>query len=87
MSVHKKRVALRTCVICRQKFDKRDVVRFVYTTDGLQMDPSGKINGRGAYICKSTPCRERLSKTDVLAKALRHPLNDTDREVIRQAVS
>ncbi|MGB1288062.1 MAG: YlxR family protein [Aggregatilineales bacterium] len=87
MSAKQKRVVLRTCVICRQKFDKRDVIRFVRIPGGVQVDPTGKVEGRGAYVCEDIQCRKRLVTTNALSKALKAKLNDADRDVIQQAVS
>ena len=80
-----KRVPVRMCVVCRSKAGKRALVRVVRTEQGLQVDPTGKLNGRGAYLCERESCWETAVKTDLLAKALRMPLTETDRERLRQA--
>jgi predicted RNA-binding protein YlxR (DUF448 family) len=80
-----KHVPVRTCVVCRSKAGKRTLVRVVRTEQGLQVDPSGKLNGRGAYLCERESCWETAVKTDLLAKALRMPLTEADRERLRQA--
>jgi len=73
------------CVVCRDKAGKRQLTRIVRTEQGLQIDPSGKMNGRGAYLCDRASCWETAVKTDLLAKALRMPLTDEDRERLRRA--
>lgn len=51
----------RTCIVCRQKFDKRQLTRIVRTPDsGIVIDPSGKRNGRGAYVCDQVVCWEKI---------------------------
>jgi predicted RNA-binding protein YlxR (DUF448 family) len=82
---HIRHVPLRTCVICREKSDKRSLTRVVRTEQGLQIDPSGKLNGRGAYLCDQMTCWERAVQTDVLSKALRTTLTVQDREYLRRA--
>lgn len=77
----------RTCVACRQKKDKRELTRIVLTETGLQIDSSGKINGRGAYLCSDLTCWERAASTPVLAKALRAEISNNDRIVLRQMKS
>lgn len=80
----RKHVPVRTCAVCRDKAGKRQLTRVVRTEVGLQVDPSGKLNGRGAYLCDRESCWETAVKTEVLAKALRMPLTDEDRERLRR---
>ena len=48
---------IRTCIGCRGKFPKKDLLRFVRDTVGnLQTDLTGKLPGRGAYVCQSQTC-------------------------------
>jgi predicted RNA-binding protein YlxR (DUF448 family) len=81
-----KAVPTRTCIVCRTKDAKRTLVRVVRTVDGITVDPSGKMNGRGAYLCERPECWERAMTTDVLAKALKTTVTPEDRERLRQAV-
>jgi predicted RNA-binding protein YlxR (DUF448 family) len=74
------------CVVCREKAGKRTLTRIVRTEHGLYPDPSGKMNGRGAYLCDQASCWERAMTTEVLAKALRTTLNAEDRARLRAAV-
>lgn len=67
-----KRIPQRTCVGCRATGGKRDFVRVVKTPDGsVQIDPGGKANGRGAYICGKPSCWEDALTKERLARALR----------------
>jgi hypothetical protein len=76
----------RMCVICRSTADKRALTRLVRTPDdGAQVDPTGKRNGRGAYLCDQPACWDRALATDALDKALRTTLTDADRDRIRAA--
>lgn len=62
----------RTCIICRETKDKRDLIRVVRTPDGkLIVDPSGKVNGRGAYLCRQGGCWEKGLQKQRLAQALK----------------
>ena len=81
-----KRVVVRMCCICREKDSKRELTRLVRTSEGVLVDPAGKMNGRGAYLCDKPDCWQRAASTDALSKALRVPLTDADRERIRQVV-
>ncbi len=75
-----KKIPIRTCVVCREKAGKRALVRIVRTEHGIMVDPGGKMNGRGAYLCERPECWERAMNTDVLAKALKTTLTSEDRE-------
>lgn len=82
----RRHVPQRTCVICRTTAEKRALVRLVRTPDeGVQVDPTGKRNGRGAYLCDNPACWDRALETDALARALRITLTEMDRERIRAA--
>jgi len=81
-----KHIPQRMCVICRESAAKRTLTRLVRTADeGVQVDPTGKRNGRGAYVCDQAECRQRAIESEVLAKALRTALTDADRARLRAA--
>jgi len=81
-----KHVPVRTCVVCREKANKRALIRVVRTELGIQVDPGGKLNGRGAYLCDRASCWERAVTTDILNKALRTSLTADDRQRLQQAI-
>ena len=65
-----KHIPERMCVVCRNHKEKRQLVRIVRASDGtLGIDPTGKANGRGAYICKETDCIEKAQKQKRLERA------------------
>lgn len=67
----KKKIPERQCVGCREKREKRDLVRVVRSPDGdVSIDFTGKKSGRGAYLCKSTACLKKAKKTGILARQL-----------------
>lgn len=79
-----RRVPIRTCVICREKENKRQLTRIVRTEQGVVIDPTGKMNGRGAYLCEKPDCWQRAANTDILSRALRTRLTDADRDRLKQ---
>ncbi|MEQ8673478.1 MAG: YlxR family protein [Aggregatilineales bacterium] len=83
---HLKRVPIRMCVVCREKDEKRQLMRLVRTPDGIQVDTGGKMNGRGAYICEKIDCWERILRTDILSRALKMKLTNQDRERLQRAM-
>ncbi len=74
----------RSCVVCRAKQDKRALTRFVFAQDKLRVDESGKMNGRGAYLCAAPDCWTLAAARSPLSKALRRELSDDDRDYLRQ---
>jgi len=74
----------RTCVTCRESSAKRELVRVVRTTEGdVHVDPSGKANGRGAYVCPSLECFETAVKRKRLQASLHVTLTEEDVERLR----
>ena len=64
---------------------KKDLLRIVKTTDGeIVLDETGKKNGRGAYICKSTSCLEKAIKTKRLDKEFEVSISTTIYESLRR---
>jgi uncharacterized protein len=73
-----KHIPQRTCVGCRTVMPKRQMVRIVRTADGVQVDPTGKLAGRGAYLHDRRECWEHGLKGG-LAHALKTELSVDDR--------
>jgi predicted RNA-binding protein YlxR (DUF448 family) len=73
-----KHVPQRTCVGCREVLPKRRLIRLVRTAQGVQVDPTGKLAGRGAYLHDRRECWERALKGP-LAHALKMTLSVDDR--------
>ena len=58
------------CIGCNNKKDKRDLIRIVLNKNGeITIDKTGKLEGRGAYICDSIDCLEKAIKTKRLEKS------------------
>lgn len=67
----KKKIPLRKCVGCKEQKPKKDLIRVVKTKEGeVSLDLTGKMNGRGAYICKDKSCLEGAYKTNALNRSL-----------------
>ena len=73
----------RQCVVCGKRFPKRDLHRVVRTPDGrVSVDPTGKLAGRGAYLCSSSKCWERGVSKSGLDRSLGVPLSTENRDEI-----
>ena len=59
-----KKPILRRCISCNEQKDKNELIRIVKPKDEeIQVDLTGKKNGRGAYICKSEDCLNKAKKS------------------------
>ena len=66
-----KKIPLRTCIVTKEKLEKRDLLRIVRTPDKeILVDETGKKNGKGAYIKKDITIIEKLKKSKALDWAL-----------------
>ncbi len=73
----KKKIPLRKCVACNENKPKKELIRVVKNNeDVVDVDLTGKMNGRGAYICASKECLERAMKNKSLARALEIEISD-----------
>ena len=61
----------RTCVGCRGKAGKRELLRVARGPDGVVVDPGGRAPGRGAYVHRAPECVEAALKRGALWRALR----------------
>lgn len=66
-----KKIPMRTCVVTKEKLEKKDLVRIVRTKEGkVVIDLTGKLNGRGAYIKKDIETINKAKKSKVLDRNL-----------------
>lgn len=84
--MRKKKVPLRKCIVCQQTSAKKALIRVVRTPEGqVELDPTGKKNGRGAYICGRMEGFERAKKTRAFDRALNVHLDAETLEKLRAA--
>ena len=66
-----KKIPQRQCMGCRERKDKKAMIRVVRCTDGsVSLDFSGKLNGRGAYVCPDPECLKKAQKSKALERSL-----------------
>lgn len=80
-----KHVPQRTCVGCRQVLSKRQLIRIVRNSEGVVIDPSGKMPGRGAYLHDQQSCWVKALKGS-LANALRTTIQEQDLATLKTFV-
>jgi predicted RNA-binding protein YlxR (DUF448 family) len=78
-------VPQRTCVGCRETLAKRALIRVVRSPDGVQVDLTGKMPGRGAYLHDRVSCWESSLK-GALSNALRANLTIKEREALQEFI-
>jgi len=75
----------RTCVACRRTTAKRELVRVVRTVEGgVEVDPTGKRSGRGAYLCPTPDCWRLAVQKGRLDRALKTSVSARDKEALLQ---
>lgn len=78
-----KHVPQRTCIACHQVKPKRELLRIVRTPDGhVEMDPTGKKSGRGAYLCATRSCWTTALKKKRLEQELETTISEEDRAAL-----
>lgn len=70
-----KRLPMRTCIACRNCKPKSELLRIVRTIDSFELDYSGKMNGRGTYICKNKECFDKLVNSRLLNKTFKQNIS------------
>ena len=72
-----KKIPQRKCIVCGNLYDKNDLLRVVKNKEmGIVIDESGKLNGRGAYICKNNECLKDVRKNNKLNRVFKQKVDD-----------
>ena len=56
------------CIACREMKDKKELIKVVKSGDKISIDQTGKMPGRGAYICNNSECHKKLNKQKLFNK-------------------
>lgn len=68
----KKKIPIRKCTGCLQMKEKKELIRVVKTNEGeYKLDLTGKMSGRGAYICKNEECLQKAFKSKGLERSFK----------------
>lgn len=82
-----KKVPQRMCVSCKTRRDKKDLLRVVLQEDGsIKYDPTGRMAGRGSYLCKNEKCIMIELKAHRLAKGLKTNISDDDLKAVADEI-
>ena len=82
-----RKIPQRQCVGCGENKDKRIMIRVLKSDEGFMLDATGKKNGRGAYICKSSECLAKAIKNHGLERSFKMPIPDTVYESLKKEMN
>ncbi|MBQ1449076.1 MAG: YlxR family protein [Coriobacteriales bacterium] len=86
MATRRRKTPMRRCVVCGMTGEKTSLVRFVRMADGsVELDPTGRVPGRGAYLCGEDGCLEKAFAGGKLERALRTHMTQDDRRRLNDA--
>ena len=72
-----KKIPQRQCMGCRERKEKREMIRVVRSPEGnVSLDFGGKLNGRGAYLCPNPECLKRAIRSKALDRSLEVTIPD-----------
>lgn len=82
-----KKIPMRTCVVTKESLPKKELLRIVRTPEGdIEVDETGKSNGRGAYIKKDLSVLEQARKSKILEKKLECKIEDSVYDEIKNII-
>ena len=78
----------RTCMGCNSKKDKNELIRIAKNNKNeITVDKTGKLEGRGAYICNSMECLEKAIKSRRIEKAIEAKISDEIFEQLKSLIN
>ena len=72
-----KKIPLRRCIACREMKGKKELLRVVKSPEGeIFLDRTGRMNGRGAYLCDNPECFAKACKTKAFNREFKMEIPD-----------
>lgn len=82
-----KKIPNRTCIGCNSKKPKKELIRIVKNAQGeIKLDKTGKLPGRGAYICDNLECLENAIRSKRLEKSFEMKIENEVYEQLRNTI-
>ncbi len=79
-----KKIPIRTCIACKTERAKKELIRIVKNKEGVfSVDRRGKASGRGAYVCDSAVCMNKIIKNKLLNRAFSMEISSDVYDAIR----
>ncbi len=80
-----KKTPFRKCLGCQEMKEKKELIRVVKDQDGnFSIDPTGKKNGRGAYICKNMECLDKAIRNKGLERSFKMSVPEEVAQLLRK---
>ncbi len=68
--MNNKKIPMRKCIGCGEMFPKKELIRVICTPEKeIEIDLSGRKNGRGCYLCRSKDCFEKAYKSKAINRS------------------
>ena len=82
-----KKVPERRCIGCMTSRPKQELIRIVADANGLHIDPSGKMPGRGAYLCRNAECAALAVKKNAFGRNLKTEVSRQEAEALAEQIA
>jgi predicted RNA-binding protein YlxR (DUF448 family) len=81
-----KHIPTRTCIVCKTPKLKRELLRVVRNADGtIALDPTGKLAGRGCYVCDTEACFQKMLDKKMLSRAFKCEIGKDVYQAVRES--
>lgn len=81
------KIPMRRCIVTGESLPKKDLLRIVKTPEGeLKVDPTGKLNGKGAYIKKDVSVIDKLKKNNIIERTFGMKVSESIYEDIKSVL-
>ena len=83
-----KKIPSRTCIGCETQKSKTELIRIVKTQSGeIKLDKTGKLPGRGAYICDKSECLNLAIRSKKLEKTFETKIEESVYESLKNTIN
>ena len=82
-----KKIPMRMCVVTREKLPKKDLIRIVKSDNGIVIDLTGKLNGKGCYLKKEIEVIELAKKRKILNSVLETEIDESIYEDLKTKIN
>jgi hypothetical protein len=85
---NKKNPSFRKCIVCGEKFLKKDLLRIAKNKDNeILLDPLQKLPGRGAYVCKANECISLIKKKNALNRSFKNKVAEEIYDKVQEVLN
>lgn len=82
-----RKIPMRKCIACQEMKDKKELLRIVINSDKvIEIDTTGKKNGRGAYLCYNQDCLDKAASSRKLESSLKSKIDPSIYEDIAYTI-